>query len=140
MDAGGGEDRHAQPLGGLGRDHDQSLNADKRSECGEAEGRPAAPLDEDVQARSECQERVGEVPVVGRADDRAGGTRVAHRLLVRAEGRRGAELAGERRGPRRVAARREQRHAEAARGGGVAARDPAAAEEGEPSRSHEVRC
>ena len=85
-------------------------------------------LHQDVQARLQRHERVGEVPVVGRAHDRSGGTPVARRFLVRAERRRGAKLAREGAGPPGVAARGEQRDPEAARGPGVAARDPAAPE------------
>src|SRR5207247_439780 len=56
-------------------------------------------LHQDVQARLQRHERVGEVPVVGRAHDRSGGTPVARRFLVRAERRRGAKLARQGAGP-----------------------------------------
>ena len=94
-------------------------------------------LDEDVQARLECRERVAQVPVVRRAHERARGARVADGVLVRAEGVHGGELAREGAGPPGVAARREQRDPEATRRPCMAARDPATSEQDERSRSHE---
>ena len=77
------------------------------------------------------------MPVVRSADHRGLGARIARGVLVCAERVGRAELARERTGPREVAAGDEQRDAEAPGRARVTARDPAAAEEHEPSQRHE---
>src|SRR5256886_1482699 len=86
---------HQDPARGVG-------HADHPVDLGKA-GRDRL-LHEDVQARLECRERVAQVPVVRRAHDPPPGARGAPRAPVRAEGARGAELAGQGPGARQAAA------------------------------------
>ena len=121
-----GDHQHA-PGGPRGRDHP----------IGFLHGRRDRLLDEDVEARTERQQGVGAVAIVGRADDGGAGSRIARGGLVRAERVGRAELTRERAGAGEVAARDEKRDADPPGGRGVASRDPPAPEEDEPSQGHE---
>jgi hypothetical protein len=86
-------------------------------------------LDEDVTARLKGGQDVVQVAVMRRADHRAAGVRMPQRLAVSAVRRHAAELSrvGARAGE--IAAGEDDRYPERTGGGGVTARDPAAAED-----------
>ena len=119
---------HQHAPGGLrGRDHPVGLLHRRRDRL----------LDEDVEAGAERQQGVGAVPVVRRTDHRGAGPWIAGGVLVRAESVGRAEVPRERAGTSQVAAGDEQGYAETPGRDRVAARDPSAANEHEPSQRHE---
>jgi len=87
-----------------------------------------------VLAGRERRARVGEVPAVRGADDRARGPRVGQGLGVAAMGRETPERLGVPPRAVDVTAGEDEGYAETARGGGVALSDPPTSENDETTR------